>query len=69
MVENVTTPVAEGLAVPNIVSPIVKVTGFALPVGSPPLLVSVAVNLTGLPAVDGFGVDVSVIVICAGLTI
>jgi hypothetical protein len=39
------------------------------PLGKPPSLVSVAVNFTDLPDVDGFGVDVSVIVICAGFTV
>ena len=36
-----------------------------VPVGNPPLVVNVAVNFTDLPEGDGFGVDVSDIVIVA----
>ena len=55
VVKNVATPKLEGLTIPNVVLPRVKATGLVLPLGSPPLLLRVAVNLTDLPVVDGFG--------------
>lgn len=65
VVKNVATPELEGLAIPNVVPPRVKATGLALPLGNPPLLLSVAVNLTDSPVVDGFGDEDKVSVICA----
>jgi hypothetical protein len=50
------------VAVAKVVPARLNVTG---PVGNPPVLVNVAVNFTGVPEGDGFGADVSDIVIVA----
>jgi hypothetical protein len=40
-----------------------------VPVGVPPLLVTVAVNVTDWPTVDGFTDDVTAVVVLTGFTV
>ena len=62
-VVSVATPAIRGW-VANVAAPSRKVT---VPVGLDP--VTVAVNVTACPAVDGFADEVSVVVVCALLTV
>jgi hypothetical protein len=64
---------------PLVAVPLVRVTGapkFApstvnctVPVGVPALLVTVAVNVTDWPTVDGFADDVTAVVVLTGFTV
>ena len=51
----------EMMAEPNVVVSEANITTFVVPLGTPPLLVRVAVNFTDLPALDGFMDEVRVI--------
>ena len=62
-VENVATPEPLRVPVPRVAAPSLKVT---VPVGVPPVPVTVAVKLTDCPYTDGFDEEVSVVVL--GLT-
>jgi hypothetical protein len=59
---NVAWPPASSGAVPSVVVPFLNVTE---PVGVPPLLVTVAVNVTGDPYGAGLAEDVSAVVVAA----
>src|SRR5271165_1702954 len=61
-VVNVAFPALNG-EVPNVVDPSKKIT---LPVGVPPAEVTVAVNVTGCGAIDGFGEAVSLVPVADG---
>jgi hypothetical protein len=63
VVANVATPLLLIVPVPKVVVPRVKVTVW--PLGKPPVLLSVAVNLTDWPDLDGFGDDASTMLIAA----
>ena len=58
---------AASVTVPSVVAPSIKVT--VPPVGVPPPLVTVAVNVTGLPTSLGFCDDASVVVVVDRLMI
>ena len=64
-VVNVALPLLS-VPVPSVVDPSLKVT---VPVGVPPLDVTVAVNFTEAPKVDGFSEDVTEVELAAALTV
>ena len=63
-VENAACPPLS-VRVPRIVVPSLKVTA---PIGTPPLEVTVAVNVTFAPKADGFAEDESTVVVVAWIT-
>jgi hypothetical protein len=60
------TPLPFRTPVPSVAAPSLNVT---VPVGVPPVDVTVAVNVTDCPNVDAFGADVSVVVVVPLLTV
>ena len=64
-VMNVACPLSSSEAVPTVVAPSLKVT---VPVGVPPLPLTVTAKLTGWPYVLGFGVEDDVMLAAAGAT-
>jgi hypothetical protein len=68
-VENVATPAALRAPVPSVVAPSRKVT---VPVGIPEpggAAATTAETVTACPNVDGFGIDATVVVVAAWLTV
>ena len=63
-VENVATPLALSDTVPRVVAPSMKAT---LPAGVPPDEVTVAVNVTLSPVLDGFFEETSAVDVAAGV--
>jgi hypothetical protein len=63
-VVNVATPPVS-VTVPSVVVPSLKAT---VPAGVPPADVTVAVNVTGCPKVDGFVEDATSVLVAAGST-
>src|SRR6516164_2981198 len=64
-VMNVACPLSSSEAVPTVVAPSLKLT---VPVGVPPLPLTVTAKLTGWPYVLGFGVEDDVMLAAAGAT-
>lgn len=60
LVVNVATPEPFNVPVPRVVAPSLNVT---VPVGVPEAAATVAVNVTGEPTVDGFALEVRVVVV------